>query len=109
MLRKLPSSRPLTMSGRKPNRRAQEAHPLPVRHPGDHGDHVEQVEERDLQTDRDAPHHRPAHVGKLIDASLMEAREAPDGPRFCMLGLVREYARRLLVERGEAALRVRSG
>jgi predicted ATPase/DNA-binding XRE family transcriptional regulator len=49
-----------------------------------------------------------AHVAKLIDASLMEARDAPNGPRFGMLGLVREYARRLLVERGEAALRVRS-
>jgi len=50
-----------------------------------------------------------AHVAGLIDSSLMEALDAPDGLRFGMLGLVREYGRRLLVERGEAALQVRSG
>lgn len=42
-------------------------------------------------------------AARLVDAHLVHTQDVPEGPRFGMLGVVREYARRQLLAAGEAA------
>lgn len=41
-------------------------------------------------------------AARLVDAHLVHTQDVPEGPRFGMLGVVREYARRQLLATGEA-------